>query len=92
MTKRKSFLNYLEIFHLNQIIPTKMKRVVEDGEPADSSAVEEVMLDPVVRGFTRDWDAMEDLLRHVLYTSLGWEVGEEGQILFTDPLSTPKVC
>ncbi|KAG1348012.1 actin-related protein 7 [Cocos nucifera] len=72
------------------IIPTKMKRMVEDGEPADSSAVEEVMVDPVVRGFIRDWDAMEDLLRHVLYTNLGWEVGEEGQILFTDPLSTPK--
>ncbi|XP_008804695.1 actin-related protein 7 [Phoenix dactylifera] len=72
------------------IIPTKMKRVLEDGEPADGSAVEEVMVDPVVRGFIRDWDAMEDLLHHVLYTNLGWEVGEEGQILFTDPLSTPK--
>ncbi|KAL6508630.1 Actin-related protein 7 [Orobanche gracilis] len=33
---------------------------------------------------------MEDLLRHVLYTGLGWEIGNEGQVLFTDPLSTPK--
>ncbi|KAK8938514.1 Actin-related protein 7 [Platanthera zijinensis] len=73
------------------IIPTKMKRVVEDGDIDDSSAFEEVTVDPVVRGFIKDWDAMEDLLRHVLYTGLGWEMGEEGQILFTDPLSTPKV-
>lgn len=72
------------------IIPTQMKRVAEDEEPGDGMAVEEVMVDPVVRGFIRDWDAMEDLLHHVLYTNLGWEVGEEGQILFTDPLSTPK--
>ncbi|KAJ6800113.1 actin-related protein 7 [Iris pallida] len=72
------------------IIPTKMRRVVEDGDMADSSAFEEVAVDPVVRGFVKDWDAMEDLLHHVLYTSLGWEIGEEGQILFTDPLSTPK--
>ena len=33
---------------------------------------------------------MEDLLNHVLYTSLGWEMGNEGHILFTDPLSIPK--
>ncbi|KAG2241009.1 hypothetical protein Bca52824_096882 [Brassica carinata] len=37
-----------------------------------------------------DWDAMEDLLRYVVYTGLGWEEGSEGNILFTDPLSTPK--
>lgn len=68
-----------------------MKRVVEDGDLGGSSAFEEVTVDPVVRGFVKDWDAMEDLLHHVLYTCLGWEIGEEGQILFTDPLSTPKV-
>ncbi|KAL9162768.1 hypothetical protein ABFS82_07G115300 [Erythranthe guttata] len=33
---------------------------------------------------------MEDLLRHVLYTGLGWEIGNEGQILFANPLATPK--
>ncbi|KAH0453950.1 hypothetical protein IEQ34_018274 [Dendrobium chrysotoxum] len=74
------------------IIPTKMKCVVEDGDMEDSTAFEEVTVDPVVRGFIKDWDAMEDLLRHVLYTGLGWEMGEEGQILFTDPLNTPKVA
>lgn len=70
-----------------------MKRVIEEGDPAgDISISEEVTVDPIVRGFIKDWDAMEDLLHHVLYTGLGWEIGEEGQILFTDPLSTPKVC
>lgn len=72
------------------IIPTKMKRVVEDGDLTDSSSLKEFTVDPVVRGFIKDWDAVEDLLHHVLYTCLGWEIGEEGQILFTDPLLTPK--
>lgn len=68
-----------------------MKRVPEDETLTDASLLENVTVDPVVRGFIRDWDAMEDLLRHVLYTGLGWEIGNEGQVLFTDPLSTPKV-
>lgn len=70
-----------------------MKRVLEEGEAGEGegSEVEEVTVDPVVRGFVKDWDAMEDLLKHVLYTLIGWEIGEEGQILFTDPLFTPKV-
>lgn len=72
------------------IIPTQMKRMVEDGSMGDSSLCEDITVDPVARGFIRDWDAMEDLLHHVLYTGLGWEIGNEGQILFTDPLCTPK--
>ncbi|KAF9599760.1 hypothetical protein IFM89_001706 [Coptis chinensis] len=71
------------------IIPTQMQRTLEDGL-SDNTSVEEIFVDPVVRGFIKDWDAMEDLLSHVLYTGLGWEIGNEGQILFTDPLSTPK--
>jgi actin-related protein len=78
---------------LKQIIPTKMKRVLEEGEAAEGDNTgneEEVMVDTVVRGFVSDWDAMEDLLHHVLYTNIGWEIGDEGQILFTEPLLTPK--
>ncbi|KAF3792100.1 Actin-related protein 7 [Nymphaea thermarum] len=73
------------------IIPTKMRCIPEDEEPTDKSVSDEITVDPVVRGFIKDWDAMEDLLRYVLYTGLEWEVGNEGQILFTDPLATPKV-
>lgn len=68
-----------------------MKRVLEDGDMVDSTMFEEATVDPVTRGFIRDWEAMEDLLHHVLYTGLGWEEGNEGQILFTEPLCTPKV-
>lgn len=68
-----------------------MKRILEEESLNDSSSCEDVTVDPVVRGVIRDWDAMEDLLHHVLYTGLGWEMGNEGQILFTDPLCTPKV-
>lgn len=68
-----------------------MKQVPHDGSLTDDSLADNLTIDPVVRGFIRDWDAIEDLLHHVLYTGLGWEIGNEGQILFTDPLCTPKV-
>lgn len=74
-----------------QVIPTQMKKVLEDGTTVNASPVVDVAVDPIVRGFIRNWDAMEDLLHHVLYTGLGWEMGNEGQILFADPLLTPKV-
>lgn len=74
----------------SMIIPTQMKRVPEDASLDDPSLLEDITVDPIIRGFVKDWDAMEDLLHHVLYTGLGWEIGNEGQILFTDPLSTPK--
>ncbi|CAN0917355.1 Actin-related protein 7 [Linum grandiflorum] len=72
------------------IIPTQMKRVLDDGSTPDSPVVEDITVDPVVRGYVKDWDAMEDLLQYVLYTGLEWEEGNEGQVLFTDPLCTPK--
>ncbi|MBA0796463.1 hypothetical protein Gohar_007231, partial [Gossypium harknessii] len=72
------------------IMPTQMKRMLEDGSSVDNPLLEDVTIDPVVRGCVKDWDAMEDLLHHVLYTGLEWEVGNEGQILFTEPLCTPK--
>ncbi|KAF2293565.1 hypothetical protein GH714_002851 [Hevea brasiliensis] len=68
------------------IIPTQMKCMLEDGSSADRSLFEDANVDLVIGGFIRDWDAMEDLLHYVLYTSLEWAKGNEGQILFTDPL------
>ncbi|KAM0924833.1 hypothetical protein ACQ4PT_004741 [Festuca glaucescens] len=72
------------------VMPSKMKSEVaeEEGQAPDGAVVEEVQ--PVVRGFVKDWDAMEDLLSYVLYRNIGWEMGDEGQILFTQPLFTPK--
>jgi actin-related protein 7 len=63
--------------------------VEEEGQVADGTVVEEVQ--PVVHGFVKDWDAMEDLLGCVLYRNIGWEMGDEGQIIFTEPRFTPKV-
>ncbi|XP_051146174.1 actin-related protein 7 [Andrographis paniculata] len=74
----------------SMVIPTQMKQVPEDESVTNASLPENATVDPIVRGFISDWDAMEDLLSHVLYTGLGWEIGNEGQILFTDPLATPK--
>ncbi|XP_073147822.1 actin-related protein 7 isoform X1 [Henckelia pumila] len=73
-----------------KVIPTQMKQVPEDDSSTDAFLFENKTVDPVVRGFISDWDAMEDLLKHVFYTGLGWEMGNEGQVLFTDPLATPK--
>ncbi|KAF2569285.1 hypothetical protein F2Q68_00025992 [Brassica cretica] len=75
------------------LIPSQMKRMVDNGDVSSSAVtvLEDVtLLDPIERGFIRDWDAMEDLLSYVVYTGLGWEEGNEGNILFTDPLYTPK--
>ncbi|KAL9234616.1 hypothetical protein vseg_009470 [Gypsophila vaccaria] len=72
------------------IMPTQMKCVPEDGTLND--ATEEIIVDPIVRGFVSDWDAMEDLMHHLLYASLGWEIGNEGHILFADPLLIPKAA
>uniref|UniRef100_A0A453LZC4 Actin-related protein 7 n=1 Tax=Aegilops tauschii subsp. strangulata TaxID=200361 RepID=A0A453LZC4_AEGTS len=73
------------------VMPSKMKTEVEENEVADgAAAVVEEVVQPVVRGFVKDWDAMEDLLTYVLYRNIGWEMGDEGQILFTQPLFTPK--
>lgn len=67
-----------------------MKHVAED-ENSQIMSSEVTTVDPIVRGFINDWDAVEDLLHHVLYSGLGWEIDNEGQILLTDPLCTPKV-
>ncbi|KAH9301349.1 hypothetical protein KI387_012932, partial [Taxus chinensis] len=72
------------------IIPTKMQGVVEDDQPADMTELQDITVDPIVRGVVKNWDAMEDLLHYVLYTRIGWEIGNEGQVLFADPLLTPK--
>lgn len=84
------FLRTVLAFFACQVMPSKMKWEVEDNQLADGAVVEEVV-QPVVRGFVKDWDAMEDLLNYVLYRNIGWEIGDEGQILFTEPLFTPKV-
>ncbi|EFJ35653.1 hypothetical protein SELMODRAFT_80115 [Selaginella moellendorffii] len=47
-------------------------------------------VNPIERGAIHDWEAMEDLWRYVFYTGLGWEVGNEGQILIADSLLTRK--
>nr|XP_051185505.1 uncharacterized protein LOC127299568 [Lolium perenne] len=49
--------------------------VEEEGQVADGSVVEEVQ--PVVRGFVKDWDAMEDLLSYVRCRNIG--VGDGGR-------------
>ena len=47
---------------------------------------------PIHRGQITDWEAMEDVWRYMFYEELGWEIGNEGNVLVTEPLCTPKVC
>lgn len=74
----------------SMIIPTKMQGIVEDDVSGDKEVLPDINVDPIVRGVISSWDAMEDLLHYVFYAGLGWEVGNEGQVLFADPLLTPK--
>lgn len=72
-----------------------VKTKEEEPEKADSEDddfVLEDVVNPISRGMIKDWDLMEDLWRYIFYTGLGWEVGNEGQILITEPLLTPKVA
>ncbi|KAL6345122.1 hypothetical protein AAG906_013606 [Vitis piasezkii] len=75
----------------SMLIPTQMKRILEDGPLTDNSLFEDITVDLVVRGFIRDWDTMEDLLNHVLYTGLGWEMGNEGQFYLQTHFQLPRL-
>lgn len=77
-----------------QVLPTTMTPVSEDEYGGGyftemNGSLEEVH--PVERGMIKDWDAMEDLWRYALYTGVGWEIGNEGQVLVAEPLLIPKV-
>ncbi|GER35687.1 actin [Striga asiatica] len=72
------------------VLSSQMKKIPEDEPLSYSALLASMDIDPVERGFIRDWDAIEDMLKHILYNNLGWEIGNEGQILFTEPLATPK--
>lgn len=72
------------------ILPTAMSRVEEEGGNGNSGVIGDIT-HPIKRGMIKDWDAMEDLWRYVFYTGLGWEPGNEGQLLVAEPLLTSKV-
>jgi hypothetical protein len=81
-----------------QILPTIMTRVADDKLDIANGATKQKkagaigeIVHPVERGMITDWDAMEDLWHYVFYTGLNWEAGNEGQLLITEPLLTPKV-
>lgn len=77
------------------IISTAMAKAMDDelekAATGDNTFSIEDIVTPVVRGMIKDWDLMEDLWRYIFYTGLGWEVGNEGQLLIAEPLVTPKV-
>lgn len=45
---------------------------------------------PVQRGQIADWGAIEDFWHYILYNQLGWEEGNEGQVLYAEPLFSSK--
>lgn len=44
----------------------------------------------VRRGVVQDWEALDAALHDLLYTHLGWTVGQEGAALFVEPLFASK--
>jgi actin-related protein 7 len=82
-----------------QILQTIMTRVADDKLDIANGATKQKkagaigeIVHPVERGMITDWDAMEDLWHYVFYTGLNWEAGNEGQLLITEPLLTPKLA
>lgn len=74
---------------MEQVLSTTMTRVEDDG--MGKQGVLGDIVQPIERGIIKDWDAMEDLWRYVFYKGLGWEAGNEGQLLIAEPLLTSKV-
>jgi actin-related protein len=42
------------------------------------------------RGFVANWDHLEAILHYLFYEQLGWVLGEEGSVLFVEPLFVGK--
>lgn len=83
------------------VIPSSVRCVPADGtaeQPlkhttADGTALTEVSLghEPVVQnGHITHWDGFEALMHHALYQQLGWQVGEEGNVIMPEPLFTSR--
>jgi len=45
---------------------------------------------PVRAGTVVHWDGFEAMLHYILYGALGWAVGDEGSLLLSEPVLTPK--
>ena len=45
---------------------------------------------PVHRGKIQDFDQFESLVHCILYELLGWEMGDEGNVIISEPLLTPR--
>lgn len=78
----------------SMILSTSMVKTPDDEQSAvhDGNLSIDDTVTPIRRGMIKDWDLMEDLWRYIFYTGLGWEVGNEGQLLVAEPLLTPKVA
>ncbi len=53
---------------------------------AGGNAARPVLRQPVQNGDICDMDALESLVHHTLYDTLGWELGREGAVIIAEPL------
>ena len=79
-----------------QVFPSVLREVDDDaaGAVANGNVTRGRDLrtvEPIDRGLVRDWEALESMWRYIFYTNLGWEMGNEGQVLLAEPLGTSKV-
>ncbi|KAG2446435.1 hypothetical protein HYH02_008427 [Chlamydomonas schloesseri] len=63
--------------------------VMIDPEQPDSGAAPELVR-PVKGGKIINWEAFESLAYYALYELLGWELGNEGNIMICEPLLTSR--
>jgi actin-related protein len=46
---------------------------------------------PIVQGEIKDFEALEAVIRHVLYYQSGWSEGSEENIVIVEPALTPRL-
>lgn len=46
---------------------------------------------PIIKGEIKDFEALEAVIRHVLYYQSGWSEGSEENIVIVEPALTPRL-
>ncbi|KAK3253619.1 Actin-related protein 7 [Cymbomonas tetramitiformis] len=70
------------------VVTPSAVRVVED--EACESTDNESLSCPIRRGLVEDWEQVESIWHYIFYEELGWVYGDEGSVLYTEPLFTPR--
>lgn len=81
---------YLKAGFANSVITEDEPRVLTPSTVETNETSASCILHPVQVGRIVNFDQFEALLYYVLYGLLGWEVGDEGNLIVSEALQSPK--